>query len=157
MSKFQMLAVSISILNALYTIALFTAKAIGYICIALYVAGELLFAELETAPAAAPTEEIYLGEDLPEDNDSDFVPDWVMESIAVAVDESKADRPLSVATSMPVAVKSIALPIKADTTFDGMKAIELRKLCQAAGVKWRNAHGTNKHLSRSEMVSALTA
>jgi len=157
MSKVQMISASISILKALYTIALFTAKAIVYICIALYVAGELLFAELEAAPAAVPTEEIYLGEDLAEDNNSDFVPDWVMESIALAVDEAKADRPLSVAKSIPVAVKSIALPIKAAATLDGVKAIELRKLCQAAGIKWRNAHGTNKHLSRSEMVSALAA
>lgn len=32
---------------------------------------------------------------------------------------------------------------------------ELRKLCQAAGVKWRNAHGKNKHLNKQEMLEAL--
>ena len=32
---------------------------------------------------------------------------------------------------------------------------ELRKRCQSAGIKWRNAHGTNKHLSKNQMITAL--
>lgn len=35
-------------------------------------------------------------------------------------------------------------------------APELRKACQAAGIKWRNAHGKGKHLSVKEMTAALT-
>ena len=31
---------------------------------------------------------------------------------------------------------------------------ELRKLCQGAGIRWRNAHGT-RHLSKGEMILAL--
>jgi hypothetical protein len=31
---------------------------------------------------------------------------------------------------------------------------ELRRQCQAAGIKWRNAHG-KKHLSKAEMIAAL--
>ncbi|MDX2212309.1 MAG: hypothetical protein SFY66_03375 [Oculatellaceae cyanobacterium bins.114] len=32
---------------------------------------------------------------------------------------------------------------------------ELRKQCQQAGIKWRNAHGKNKHLKKAEMIEAL--
>jgi hypothetical protein len=31
----------------------------------------------------------------------------------------------------------------------------LRQQCQQAGIKWRNAHGQNKHLKKAEMLSAL--
>ena len=31
----------------------------------------------------------------------------------------------------------------------------LRQQCQAAGIKWRNAHGKNKHLKKAEMLEAL--
>ncbi len=36
-----------------------------------------------------------------------------------------------------------------------MPNTELRRLCQSAGIKWRNAHGTNKHLSKNQMITAL--
>jgi len=31
----------------------------------------------------------------------------------------------------------------------------LRQDCQKAGIKWRNAHGKNKHLKKAEMIEAL--
>jgi hypothetical protein len=31
----------------------------------------------------------------------------------------------------------------------------LRQQCQEAGIKWRNAHGKNKHLKKAEMIEAL--
>jgi hypothetical protein len=31
----------------------------------------------------------------------------------------------------------------------------LRQQCQQAGIKWRNAHGKNKHLKKAEMLTAL--
>jgi hypothetical protein len=31
----------------------------------------------------------------------------------------------------------------------------LRQQCQEAGIKWRNAHGKNKHLKKAEMIAAL--
>jgi hypothetical protein len=31
----------------------------------------------------------------------------------------------------------------------------LRQQCQQAGIKWRNAHGKNKHLKKAEMIDAL--
>lgn len=41
--------------------------------------------------------------------------------------------------------------------FASMSAVELRRECAKLGVKWRNAHGDNKHLSKDEMLSALMA
>ena len=32
---------------------------------------------------------------------------------------------------------------------------ELRRQCQAAGIRWRNAHANNRHLSKAEMIAAL--
>ena len=34
---------------------------------------------------------------------------------------------------------------------------QLRPLCQSAGIRWRNAHGVSKHLSKAQMIAALTA
>lgn len=31
----------------------------------------------------------------------------------------------------------------------------LRQQCQKAGIKWRHAHGKNKHLKKHEMIAAL--
>ncbi|UBF30480.1 hypothetical protein K9N68_35415 (plasmid) [Kovacikia minuta CCNUW1] len=33
----------------------------------------------------------------------------------------------------------------------------LRQQCQRVGIKWRNAHGKNKHLKQAEMIAALAA
>jgi hypothetical protein len=32
---------------------------------------------------------------------------------------------------------------------------KLRQQCQQAGIKWRDAHGKNKHLKKAEMIEAL--
>lgn len=40
--------------------------------------------------------------------------------------------------------------------YKGMSAGALRQLCSDRGVAWRNAHGRNKHLSKPEMISALS-
>ena len=31
----------------------------------------------------------------------------------------------------------------------------LRQQCQQAGIKWRDAHGKNRHLKKAEMIAAL--
>ncbi len=41
--------------------------------------------------------------------------------------------------------------------YQGMTSPQLRKECTAIGMKWRNAHGRSKHLSKAEMVAALVA
>jgi len=32
---------------------------------------------------------------------------------------------------------------------------QLRQECQKAGIKWRHAHGKNRHLKKAEMIEAL--
>lgn len=39
--------------------------------------------------------------------------------------------------------------------YENMSSAELRKHCTDAGIKWRNVHGKNKHMRKSEMVEAL--
>ncbi len=34
---------------------------------------------------------------------------------------------------------------------------QLRQQCQQAGIKWRDAHGTHKHLRKAAMLAALKA
>lgn len=46
-------------------------------------------------------------------------------------------------------------PAKPD--YSAMTRDQLRKACQQQGVKWRDVHGRNKHLTVEEMRSALAA
>lgn len=41
--------------------------------------------------------------------------------------------------------------------WSAMSPYELRKVCQQQGIKWRNAHGKNRHLTKLQMIAALTA
>jgi hypothetical protein len=58
---------------------------------------------------------------------------------------------------------AVALPEAADCAHDpnplwqALTPHELRQTCQRSGIKWRNAKGKNKHLSKAEMVAALEA
>ncbi len=38
-----------------------------------------------------------------------------------------------------------------------MNSQELRKLCSDRGIRWRNAHGKGKHLSKGQMIRALSS
>jgi hypothetical protein len=50
----------------------------------------------------------------------------------------------------PVAVAVVKVEAPKPVT-----SAELRRQCQAAGIRWRNAHGQGRHLSKAEMISAL--
>lgn len=41
------------------------------------------------------------------------------------------------------------------TEWAALDPFQLRKACQQHGIKWRNAKGPNKHLSKAEMITAL--
>lgn len=56
-------------------------------------------------------------------------------------------RPATMAT--PVAVRVIPIAPATPTS------AELRRQCQAAGIRWRNAHGKGRHLTKTEMLTAL--
>jgi hypothetical protein len=59
------------------------------------------------------------------------------------------------ALAMPVARLSIAAETNLTTAYQSLSAAELRKLCTAAQIRWRNAFGKNHHLSKREMIAAL--
>lgn len=40
------------------------------------------------------------------------------------------------------------------TDYQAMTSAQLRKICTAAGIRWRNVHGT-RHLTKGEMIAAL--
>jgi predicted secreted protein len=48
-------------------------------------------------------------------------------------------------------------PVEEPQTLHALDPFQLRKLCQASGIKWRNAHGKNKHLTKREMLALLEA
>jgi hypothetical protein len=56
-------------------------------------------------------------------------------------------------------VKPVAAPttstIQTETDLQKLDAGKLRKLCTEYGIKWRNAHGKNRHATKTEMVSQL--
>ncbi len=53
-----------------------------------------------------------------------------------------------VVSQTPVVQESTKPPVRVTVE-------QLRKECQKAGIKWRNAHGKNKHLKKDEMIAAL--
>jgi len=61
-------------------------------------------------------------------------------------------QPAAIAAPVVVAVVEVA---DAPTEFAAMTAVQLRKECQTRGIRWRNAHGKSKHLSKTEMLAAL--
>jgi len=50
----------------------------------------------------------------------------------------------------PMRQESSKPPVRQRSTVE-----QLRQECQKAGIKWRNAHGKNKHLKKDEMLAAL--
>ena len=61
------------------------------------------------------------------------------------------DYPVVPAAMAPVAT----LVVKAEPAAQTVTSAELRRQCQNAGIKWRNAHGKGRHLSKGEMIAAL--
>ena len=89
--------------------------------------------------------------------DEDLEPEVIVEAIARHI-------PAQAAAIAPVATLSIPLPVLTSATdfddtvvlnYEGMSSAELRKHCTRAGIQWRNAHGTSRHLRKAEMIAAL--
>ncbi len=55
----------------------------------------------------------------------------------------------------PATVQEVTRAIETD--YGAMNRDQLRKACQRCGVKWRDAKGKNAHLTKAEMITALTA
>jgi hypothetical protein len=59
--------------------------------------------------------------------------------------------------AIPAAMAPVAtLTIRTTPAYQAMTTTELRQECQAQGIKWRNAHGKGKHLSKAQMIEALS-
>jgi hypothetical protein len=58
----------------------------------------------------------------------------------------------AMAQAISQSVATLVVKVEAPKT---MTSAELRRRCQAAGVKWRNAHGQGRHMSKGEMIAAL--
>ena len=64
---------------------------------------------------------------------------------------------LSTATASIAKVTTApAPPVPASAPQRQLSPVELlRQQCQQAGIKWRDAHGKNRHLKKAEMIEAL--
>ena len=161
MSNTQAKSIALTVLNIATVTIVFASKAFIYILIALYVAGELMFAEY--AQSSPSTQPIALDTDLAEDIaeaiaklDAPSAPD-IAEDIA-AIAPAAVTLPKSIARPSAVLSIPVQLQLATDTPqYATLTAVQLRKKCSAQNIKWRNAHGTSKHLSKAAMLSALAA
>lgn len=125
-----------TVLKAVATVLRLTGKAIVYLCIALYVVGELMFSESQTVEAPKPVRTVaktmakptVLAIELPEVDKE--IPEVDKETMALAADARH---------------------------YATLTSVQLRKECSTIGIKWRNVHGKSKHLSKAEMLTALAA
>ena len=158
MSNTQAKSIALTVLNIATVTIVFASKAFIYLLIALYVAGELMFAE--HAQSAPSTQPIALDTDLAEDIaeaiaklDAPSDPDIAEDIAAIA----PAVCTLPKAIARPGAVLSIPAEAIAKTNpYATLTAVQLRKECTAIGIKWRNVYGS-KHFSKAEMLTALAA
>lgn len=123
--------IALTALKVSASIVLFVGKAFLYLCIALYVVGELLFSELESVPAVEVPKPVR--------SMAKTIASPVVKSVEVP----------------DVAKETIALEADRDR-YQVMTSPQLRKECTAIGIKWRNAYG-KRHLSKAEMLIALAA
>jgi hypothetical protein len=126
-----------TVLKAVATVLRLTGKAIVYLTIALYVVGELLFSELETKPAPVAVEQ-------------------PTPAPVRTVAKTIAPTPV-LAIEIPDVEKEVIAQAADNCYYSGLTAVQLRTECARVGIKWRNAHGTSKHLNKAEMLTALAA
>jgi hypothetical protein len=65
-----------------------------------------------------------------------------------------------IATVLPLFTnppRLLLLPAAKTQDWSKLTPEQLRKECQARQIKWRNAHGKNKHLKKNEMIALLSA
>lgn len=165
MSNAQIKSIALSALRLTSVVLMFAAKAIVYLCIAIAVIGQLLFQEYaQSAPIAVQEESTPIAESVVYASmtwlEKEPVEDAWEEPIAPVAPVAAMAK--TIARSEAVLVVDIpeaemeAITIACDIrNYQAMSAIELRKECGAVGIKWRNAHGKSKHLSKAEMLEAL--
>ena len=85
-----------------------------------------------------------------------------IEAPTAAIEAMPAPAPaMAQAITQPVAVAVVKVEApkgpEAPADLASLTSAELRRQCQAAGIKWRHAHGQGRHLSKAEMLQALAA
>jgi hypothetical protein len=85
----------------------------------------------------------------------DTEPSELPELFAMADDISNRYHAESVTPVAPLLPTVLENATVADLDFQALSPYELRDRCQQAGIKWRNARGRNKHLSKRDMVAVL--
>ena len=136
----QIKNIALASLKATAAIVLFTGKAFLYICLALYVVGELLFSDYQSVPVA---------ESKPVRTAAKTIAQPTV--LAIELPAVEQDIEPSDAEKEGIAIAAAACH------YAKLTAVQLRKECSALGIKWRNAHAPSKHLSKSEMLQALAA
>lgn len=132
---------------------------------------EAAIAALLTSPALpleqVSTDSIALPECPLEQVDLDLLgePDLTLDDLAHAIEVAENDpwiHPteevvVEVVPAAPATPTLYLLPPAKDAVVaqPTMTRDQLRKACQKAGIKWRSAHGVNKHLTVTEMRDAL--
>jgi hypothetical protein len=131
-----------TVLKAVATVLRIAGKAIVYLAIALYVIGELLFSELETKPAPVAVEK-----PAPVRTVAKAI--FTTPVLAIEIPGPVIDYETSDADKETIALAADA------RHYSKLTSVQLRKECSTVGIKWRNAHGTSKHLNKAEMLTAL--
>lgn len=83
---------------------------------------------------------------------------WLLEVVAPI----KVKQPCHATATMPLLLSPTTPCPKKDKSPDTipeaiaqMTVVQLRKLCSDRDIKWRNARGGNKHLTKAQMIKAL--
>ena len=75
--------------------------------------------------------------------------------VAEADPFAPAENPYYPAMAQAISQPVATLVVKVEAAPKPVTSAELRRRCQSAGIKWRNAHGQGRHLSKGEMIAAL--
>ena len=85
---------------------------------------------------------------------AECLPTEAVVEVAEADPFAPAENPYYPAMAQAISQPVATLVVKVEAP-KPVTSAELRRQCQAAGVKWRNAHGKGRHLTKGEMIAAL--
>lgn len=102
---------------------------------AVYFVAGFVSLSIEHKPVALLPAVVEMPAEIPTQDEVDAV----MEALTIAA------APLAVVESIEVDSPNWA----------AIAPVQLRKECQLRGIRWRNAHGENRHLKKAEMIEAL--
>ena len=60
-----------------------------------------------------------------------------------------------VAVAQPVTVAVVKVETETATDYSALPTPKLRQLCSAAGIRWKDARGKNRHMTKAAMIAAL--